>query len=66
MIPTKTDLTQGHFIVRVSEEDVAETRSQLYNADYRIIRFGLVGRLFGFYGISTFVGYLMPNLFLYI
>ena len=24
----------------------------------------LVGRLFGFYGISTFVGYLMPNPFL--
>ena len=23
------------------------------------------GWLFGFYGISTFVGYLMPNLFLY-
>ena len=25
----------------------------------------LVGWLFGFYGISTFVGYLMPNPFLY-
>ena len=25
----------------------------------------LVGWLFGFYGISTFVGYLMPNTFLY-
>ena len=24
-----------------------------------------VGWLFGFYGISTFVGYLMPNSFLY-
>ena len=24
-----------------------------------------VGWLFGFYGISTFVGYLMPNPFLY-
>ena len=26
---------------------------------------GRIGRLFGFYGISTFVGYLMRNLFLY-
>ena len=25
----------------------------------------LFGRLFGFYGISTFVGYFMPNPFLY-
>ena len=25
----------------------------------------LIGWLFGFYGISTFVGYLMPNPFLY-
>ena len=25
----------------------------------------LIGWLFGFYGISTFVGYLLPNPFLY-
>ena len=29
------------------------------------LKFPEVGWLFGFYGISTFVGYLMPNLFLY-
>ena len=28
------------------------------------LHLGVVGWLFGFYGISTFVGYLMPNLFL--
>ena len=31
------------------------------NLDVNVIQ--MVGRLFGFYGISTFVGYLMPNPF---
>ena len=37
----------------------AKTSSYIY---IKYIEFGLVG----FYGLSTIVGYLMPNLFLYI
>ena len=31
---------------------------------HRISTINMIGWLFGFYGISTFVGYLMPNPFL--
>ena len=50
------------------QADTSETTALLISA--RILRkvletWWLVGWLFGFYGVSTFVGYLMPNPFLY-
>ena len=56
-------------IIRIKKSKAYEENSSYYNSYKVELVFSTshydVGWLFEFYGISTFVGYLMPNQFLY-
>ena len=62
-------ITSATFPGQSQPEDNDHEGSSLHSQEFKnsshISRRGLVGWLVGFCGISTFVGYFMPNPFLY-